>query len=408
MPVSCRGRVPLNRVAGALCALLVTPTALAGPGVATGPGIIYSTFTPEQTYVSGGGTIVRGPDVIAAAAVRVAVPFTPAADAALKNVQVGMANDGQSPVHATELAIFTSTGSGPGVLIESLGVQTSFQELPAGASPTTYSSTLQPTLLAGTEYFVVARWAANDSSAVWAPTLTGVTGRWIQFDDDPWSFSPFPTPSVQVNAVYDGDECAVAGRLQKGENPGSLVDNTGSTGDDSSCAFNDTIDAWHRYTAPDDGTLTLTTCHPGTEFDTVLSVFDACAGTQLACNDDTSPIVPACELGGLHRKSTVELDLASGQSVFVRVSVFNDDFSGSFGTGEGYVVVLDFVPEPPCPCDWNGDGALNDQDFFDWVNDFFDPDPGKGGGPDFNGDGSVNDQDWFDFVNCFFGNVFGC
>ncbi len=54
-----------------------------------------------------------------------------------------------------------------------------------------------------------------------------------------------------------------------------------------------------------------------------------------------------------------------------------------------------------CPCDWDCDGFLNDQDFFVWVNDFFSG-AGPVGGSDFNDDGFENDQDWFDFTNCFF------
>ncbi len=57
-----------------------------------------------------------------------------------------------------------------------------------------------------------------------------------------------------------------------------------------------------------------------------------------------------------------------------------------------------------CPCDWNVDGGLNDQDFFDWVNDFF-TGTGPIGGADYNDDGNENDQDFFDFVNCFFSPV---
>ncbi len=57
-----------------------------------------------------------------------------------------------------------------------------------------------------------------------------------------------------------------------------------------------------------------------------------------------------------------------------------------------------------CPCDWNVDGNLNDQDFFDFVNAFFD----AGTSHDYNADGNSNDQDWFDFVNCFFGPPLEC
>ncbi len=60
------------------------------------------------------------------------------------------------------------------------------------------------------------------------------------------------------------------------------------------------------------------------------------------------------------------------------------------------------MPDPcsanPCPVDFNHDGLVNSQDFFDFLNAFF------GGLPtaDFNNNGVTNSQDFFDFLNAFF------
>jgi hypothetical protein len=56
------------------------------------------------------------------------------------------------------------------------------------------------------------------------------------------------------------------------------------------------------------------------------------------------------------------------------------------------------LPASACPADFNNDGAVNSQDFFDFLNAFF----AFAGIADFNHDGVINSQDFFDFVTAFF------
>ncbi len=225
------------------------------------------------------------------------------------------------------------------------------------------------------------------------------------FDDDLTEFGGTGNFEMTLTGptTTGGDECADAVTIREECLTRDLGDNTGSNGDETSCANDDTIDEWLVYTASADGRIRITTCKPGTEFDTTMNVWDDCpenAGSEIVCNDDTRPGgLPECDLSGLNRKSTVEVDVTAGASYFIRIGVFADDFTMQGGFGTNYEIGVEFL----CPCDWNGDGNLNDQDFFDWANDYFSQ-TGPQGGFDFNGDGNENDQDWFDFTNCYFAN----
>ncbi|MGE3108672.1 MAG: hypothetical protein AB7G11_12305 [Phycisphaerales bacterium] len=70
---------------------------------------------------------------------------------------------------------------------------------------------------------------------------------------------------------------------------------------------------------------------------------------------------------------------------------------GLFKPGTPTAISFDVpVPTGGCAGDWNHDGSVTSQDFFDFVADFFN------GNADFNNDGASNSQDFFDFIAAFF------
>jgi hypothetical protein len=83
---------------------------------------------------------------------------------------------------------------------------------------------------------------------------------------------------------------------------------------------------------------------------------------------------------------------------FSRSNPFDPAWSyGVFGE------VHELPPSPPgCPCDWDGNGAVESSDFFVFLEDFF------AGEADFDLDGVTNSQDVFGYLECFFAPPAGC
>jgi len=124
--------------------------------------------------------------------------------------------------------------------------------------------------------------------------------------------------------------CANAIAIGNGTVAGTTLAATldGSAGCGSS---SNTPDVWYRYTATATTVITVTTCNPGTTYDSVLSVHTtACPGTtetQIACNDDS------CGLS-----SSLTFPAINGTQYLIRVSGFSGQtgpFEMSVGPGGG-------------------------------------------------------------------------
>ncbi len=123
-----------------------------------------------------------------------------------------------------------------------------------------------------------------------------------------------------AQAALAGDDCATATLATAGSN---AYDSSAATDDglNATCAFADNADWWFSYVAPAGvQTITIDTGAGGIP-DTTLAVFDACGGTQIACDDDSDPNGFRSRISGL--------TVTPGQTYFIRTASWNVSAGGA-------------------------------------------------------------------------------
>ncbi len=128
------------------------------------------------------------------------------------------------------------------------------------------------------------------------------------------------------------DDCAGAIAVGAGTTPFVLPEECPGP-DITSCVSNDFNDIWYSYTATCDlAEVVFDT--DGSSFDTGLSIWDACGGNEIDCDDD----------GGEGTRSLISLEcgLLSGETVWIRISGFNG------ANGPGQLNITEACESPSC------------------------------------------------------------
>lgn len=159
------------------------------------------------------------------------------------------------------------------------------------------------------------------------PFLTGGTTYLLQIDG--WDGAT-GTGELDI-ATYTpppNDECANASPIAGlGSFP---VDNGQATSEvTASCNFGNTADVWYEWTSAAETDYTFRIC--GASYDVMMAVWDACGGSELACDD-----IGGCGSNDIH---DVEIDLA-GLTPFTTYLIQVDGWAGATGTGVLDISVL--------------------------------------------------------------------
>lgn len=147
--------------------------------------------------------------------------------------------------------------------------------------------------------------------------------------------------------------------------PITSYDHATASGQDDGCVWSDEADAFIRWIAPSNGTVTASVC-PGGDVTPqwVLEMREDCDGELLACGFKTpfEELPGSCVLG-----AQVVQEVRAGQTYVFRVGGALEANGGPYGQS----MLIEFEAAPALTGDLNGDGRVNGEDlgllFANWT-----------------------------------------
>ncbi len=169
----------------------------------------------------------------------------------------------------------------------------------------------------------------NGSRVVW--TATASTTYLMRVGSSP-AAPGSGTGTMSINPPncngIPNDDCSESFYLADGIARTGTTVNAASSGAASTCGSSASPDVWFAYRPRVSGFARFDTC--GSNFDTVLTAYNACGAAQVSCNDDRSPLTaPLCNTNSQGPStSSLRFNLTAGQTYYIRLS----GFSTSVGT----------------------------------------------------------------------------
>jgi PEP-CTERM motif len=152
--------------------------------------VLYTTLGPGNTYDTAKGYFVDGANFYNQV---IAMPFTPGATAVFQDALVAVANyQGNSSVLTVNLE--TDNGGVPGTILDTT-TATVIADFSSGGSVVTATSVLNPTLTAGSTYWLVLSNSDPNAEAVWMYAYQDAVG--------PAAFNQSGSPTGPWNSFND-------------------------------------------------------------------------------------------------------------------------------------------------------------------------------------------------------------